>query len=78
MKGVHVKRTRMLAVALSLAAVIGIPGAAAAQGGPTNCIGKSVQQLHTTFMGLAQSEPGAVGDMIAWIRDNPDALPWCG
>ncbi len=78
MKGVHVKRTRRLAVALSLVVVIGIPGAAVAQGGPTNCVGTSVQQLHTAFMGLAQSEPGAVGDMIAWIRANPDALPWCG
>jgi hypothetical protein len=77
MKGVHVKRTRKLAVVLSLAAVIGIPGVAAAQGGPTNCVGKSVQHLHTAFMGLAQSEPGAVGDMIASVRDNPDAYPWC-
>jgi hypothetical protein len=72
-----VKRTGKLAVVLALATVIGIPGAAAAQGGPTNCVGKSVQQLHTAFMGLARSEPGAVGEMIASVRDNPDAFPWC-
>jgi hypothetical protein len=78
MKGVKVKKPRRLAVVLALAAVVGIPGAAFAAGGPTNCVGKSVQELHTAFMGLAQSDPGAVGDMIAYIRANPDAFAWCG
>ena len=70
-------RTRKLAIGVALMTVVGIPGAALA-GGQSNCVGPSVQFLHTAFMGLAQSDPGAVGELVNDIRTNPGNYPWCG
>jgi hypothetical protein len=73
-----VKRSRRFAILIALTFVIGIPGAALGQGGPTNCVGESAHMLHTWFRNAAQSEPGGVRDMIASFRTNPEAYPWCG
>ena len=71
------KRTRKLAIGIALAAVVGIPGSAMAQGSDT-CFGESVKQFHSAFMSTAQSNPGGVRDLLEWIRANEDQFSWCG
>lgn len=68
------KRFRALAIITATAAIVAIPGAAQA-GRQDNCVAETVQMFKTTF---AHSEPGAVADLIAEARSNPDAYPWCG
>jgi len=74
-KGPDVKRTRRLIAVAAVAAVIGIPGTATAQGG--NCVGTTALFAHASFPGLAKTDPGAVGDWLADVRANPDGFPWC-
>jgi hypothetical protein len=69
------KRTRRIIAVAAVAAVIGIPGAASAQG--ENCVGETAQLVHTAFPGLAQTESGAVGDFLAEVRADPSGFPWC-
>ena len=61
-------------MAATAAAVIWIPAAATAQG---NCVGETARFAHASFPGLAQSAPGAVGDWLRDVRENPDGFPWC-
>ena len=72
------KIVRRLAILGGIVAALGLSSGAQAAQAPKNCVGESVQRFHTTFMGVAQSERGAVGDMIASIRADPEAFPWCG
>jgi hypothetical protein len=76
MKGVQMSRARKLAVGMSLLVVLGVPGSAVAQGSD-GCFGESVKQFHSSFMGAAQSGPGALRDFIEWIRENQSTFPWC-
>jgi hypothetical protein len=71
------KRTRKLVVVAAIATVIGIPGAAAAQG-DTNCVGETAQVMHTAFPMLAKTGNGAVGRLLAGVREDPSGFPWCG
>ena len=68
------KIVRKVAVLGAVATMLVIPATANAQGG--SCFGKSVQQLHTTFMGAATSGDG-VPATLDWIRDNEGSFPWC-
>jgi hypothetical protein len=72
-----VKRFRALAIIISTAAIVGIPGAASAAGGQGNCVAETVQMLKFTFSSSAQGDQGAVADLISQARSNPDAFPWC-
>ena len=67
------KRTRTLIVVAAVAAVLGIPGAASAQGG--NCVGATARVMHTAFRTL---ERGGVGDLLSGVRADPSGFPWCG
>jgi hypothetical protein len=69
------KRTRRIIAVAAVAAVIGIPGAASAQG--ENCVGATAQFAHAAFPGLAQTQPGAVGDWLSEVREDPSGFPWC-
>lgn len=71
------KGSRRLALALALTAVLGIPGAAVAAGGPTNCVGETAQMVKWAFRGVAQSDQGAVGDWLGAIRTDPGSFGWC-
>jgi hypothetical protein len=70
------KRTRRLIAAAAVAAVIGIPGSAMAQGSG-DCFAESMQRFHPAFMSAAQSGPGGLRDFIGWIRANSETFPWC-
>jgi hypothetical protein len=72
----HVKRFRALAIITATAAIVAIPGAAMA-GGQDTCVAETVQMLKFSFRGAAQAERGAVADLIAVARSNPEAYPWC-
>jgi hypothetical protein len=71
-----VKRFRALAIIIATAAMVTIPGAALA-GGQNNCVAETVQMLKFSFRSAAQADQGAVADLIAEARSNPDAYPWC-
>lgn len=70
------KRIRTLIVLAAIAAVLGIPAAATAQGG-TNCVGETAQIMHTAFPMLASSDHGAVGELLTGVRADPSGFPWC-
>ena len=65
------KRTRRIVAAAAIAAVIGIPGTATAQGG--NCVGATAKVMHTAFRTL----PGTVGEFLVGVRQEPSGFPWC-
>lgn len=65
------KRTRRIVAVAAIAAVIGIPGTATAQGG--NCVGATAKMMHTAFRTL----PGTVGDFLSGVRADPSGFPWC-
>jgi hypothetical protein len=67
------KWTRRLVAVAAIAAVIGIPGTATAQGG--NCVGPTARIMHTAFKTL---EHGGVGDLLSGVRSDPSGFPWCG
>jgi hypothetical protein len=66
------KRTRRLVAIAAVAAVIGIPGTATAQGG--NCVGQTAKMLHTAFRTLDVR----VGEFLGGVREDPTGFPWCG
>ena len=66
------KRTRRIVAATAVAAVIGIPGTASAQGG--NCVGTTAKVVHMAFRTL---ERGTVDDFLGEVRTDPSGFPWC-
>jgi hypothetical protein len=76
MKGVQMNRARKLTVGIVLMGVLGIPGAAVASGGQ-NCVGETAQMFKAAMRFVAQEGPGAVGEYLGAIREDPDAYPWC-
>jgi hypothetical protein len=66
------KRTRRIVAAAAVAAVIGIPGTATAQGG--NCVGATAKVVHMAFRTL---ERGTVDDFLGAVRTDPSGFPWC-
>ena len=46
-------------------------------GGQNNCVAETVQMLKFSFRSAAQADQGAVADLIAEARSNPEAYPWC-
>jgi hypothetical protein len=71
-----VKRFRALAIITATAAIVAIPGAAFAEP-QDNCVAETVQMLKFSFRSAAQADRGAVADLIAQARSNPDTFPWC-
>lgn len=68
--------TRRLIAVAAVAAFIGIPTAASAQGAP--CVGETAQMFKTVFSQMAKTDQGAVGDWLRQVRENPSGFPWCG
>ena len=68
--------TRRLIALGAVAAFIGIPTAASAQGTP--CVGETAQMFKTVFSQMAKTEQGAVGDWLRQVRSDPSGFPWCG
>jgi hypothetical protein len=67
------KRTRKLVAVAAIAAVIGIPGTASAQG--DSCVGETAKMVHMAFKTL---ERGTVDDFLGSVREDPSGFPWCG
>ena len=67
------KRTRKLIAVAAVAAVIGIPGVASAQGGQS-CVGETARIMHMAFRTL---ERGGVGEFLSGVRSDPSGFPWC-
>jgi hypothetical protein len=65
--------TRRLIAVGAVAAVIGIPGVASAQGGQS-CVGETAKIMHMAFRTL---ERGGVGDFLGGVRSDPSGFPWC-
>jgi hypothetical protein len=65
--------TRRLIAVAAVAAFIGIPTAASAQGGQS-CVGETARIMHMAFRTL---ERGGVGDLLSGVRSDPSGFPWC-
>jgi hypothetical protein len=70
------RTTRRLIAVAAIAAFIGIPTAASAQGAP--CVGETAQMFKTVFSQMAKTDQGAVGDWLRQVRSDPSGFPWCG